>query len=302
MNISKKALMSFIVALTSVVAMAQPYYHIMKEVNGRLIEEKGYDGMDYKIKIDMSETKPKDAIGNKITVTSCSDPTKIRSFWFTNKGNVYYKYSTGKFYFENSQLEYALFPGVAQDHKGHFYFGNTIESCTDPNASWEIKNGEEFYFANPENLPKLQEDLGNERWGVLTNCEWEYVINNLGEYGWKVNGKNCYLIDTTPGKSLLTELRNNNNGNTSDLSIDKFKSLEAQGLVCLPTSGFEEKNDNNHLFIYEMDRYACYWSSTQDSNTRAWYLFFYPTGSGVGKQVRTTRSGMAVRLVILADD
>ena len=42
MNISKKMIMSFIVALTSVVAMAQPYYHIMKEINGRLIEETKY--------------------------------------------------------------------------------------------------------------------------------------------------------------------------------------------------------------------------------------------------------------------
>ena len=37
MNISKKALMSFLMALTSLIAMAQPYYHIMKEENGKLI-------------------------------------------------------------------------------------------------------------------------------------------------------------------------------------------------------------------------------------------------------------------------
>ena len=53
MNISKKAIMSFIVALTSVISMAQPYYHIMKEENGKLTEETGYNGKDYNIKIDM---------------------------------------------------------------------------------------------------------------------------------------------------------------------------------------------------------------------------------------------------------
>ena len=69
MNISKKAIMSFIVALTSLVSMAQPYYHIMKEENGKLIEDTVYNGKDYNIKIDMvNEDKPDDAIGNKITV------------------------------------------------------------------------------------------------------------------------------------------------------------------------------------------------------------------------------------------
>ena len=50
MNFSKKAILSFIVALTSVVSMAQPYYHIMKEVNGKLIEETAYNGKKYNIK------------------------------------------------------------------------------------------------------------------------------------------------------------------------------------------------------------------------------------------------------------
>ena len=53
MNISKKAILSFIVALTSVISMAQPYYHIMKEENGKLTEDTVYNGKDYNIKIDM---------------------------------------------------------------------------------------------------------------------------------------------------------------------------------------------------------------------------------------------------------
>ena len=55
MNISKKAILSFIMALTSVVSMAQPYYHIMKDVNGKLTEDTVYNGKDYNIKIDMIE-------------------------------------------------------------------------------------------------------------------------------------------------------------------------------------------------------------------------------------------------------
>ena len=72
MNISKKTILSFIVALTSVVSMAQPYYHIMKEENGKLTEETAYNGKDYNIKIDMveAEKKPVGAIGGKITIES----------------------------------------------------------------------------------------------------------------------------------------------------------------------------------------------------------------------------------------
>ena len=37
MNISKKAIMSFLMALTSLVAMAQPYYHVMKQGDNRCV-------------------------------------------------------------------------------------------------------------------------------------------------------------------------------------------------------------------------------------------------------------------------
>ena len=298
MNISKKAIMSFLVALTSVVAMAQPYYHIMKEVNGKLTEETGYDGKYYDIKIDMEKSRPKDAIGDKITV-----PCSGRSFYFTNKGNVYYNNSEGKFYFENSQLDYPK--KYSKDHCGHFCWDSNLEGCIDSKSYVLNTNATEtyFYFADPANLPKLKEDLGNEEWAVLSACEWAYVCANLGEYGWKVDGKTCLLIDTTPGKSLLTELRNKNNGNTSNLSIDEFKSLEAQGLVCLPACGLLKDTS-----FYGQNITGYYWSSTPSNDTSA----------GQGKagthsmdfdssRARTwsgpQRSlGYAVRLVVLADD
>ena len=42
MNISKKALMSFLMALTSLISMAQPYYHVMKRDGSNLIEDTVY--------------------------------------------------------------------------------------------------------------------------------------------------------------------------------------------------------------------------------------------------------------------
>ena len=82
----------------------------------------------------------------------------------------------------------------------------------------------------------MQEDLGNEEWAVLSACEWAYVCANLGEYGWKVDGKTCFLIDTTPGKSLLRTIESKNKGKF--MSKDDFEYYEAKGLVCLPATGY----------------------------------------------------------------
>lgn len=345
MHISKKAIMSFIVALTSVVSMAQPYYHIMKEDNGKLTEQKGYNGMDYKIKIDMvkSEIRPKEAIGGKITVESDYDCTRSslkRSFWFTKNGNVYYNDSTNKFYFEKSQLDFPSDP-YTKNHCGHFRWGTRIKACIGTgypigvNALYQIKKETDFYFANPENLPKLQEDLGNEKWAVLSACEWEYVCETLGEYGWKVDGKTCFLIDTTPDKSLLRSIEAKNGGKT--MSKADFESYEDKGLVCLPASGYRSDNyyDINHNRIIATVAYdysglrspefsmgtvepyfvglgslGYYWSCTpfyQTSLYKSFSLNFDLYKAGIYRNDSDGFGdyryyGYAVRLVVLADD
>ena len=59
MNISKKALMSVLMALTSLVSMAQPYYHVMKRDGINQTEEATYNAKNYKIRVDMGEPSPK---------------------------------------------------------------------------------------------------------------------------------------------------------------------------------------------------------------------------------------------------
>ena len=309
MNISKKAIMSFIVALTSVVAMAQPYYHIMKEENGKLIEETGYNGKDYTIKIDM-ENRPKDAIGGKITIESDCDWSKYkRSFYFTKNGNVYYNDSEKKFYFEESQLDYPK-GTYSKNHCGHFRWGRNINECIDTGTSlsWADATEDDFYFANPDNLGKLQEDLGNEKWAVLSSCEWYYVIQFLGVADWCVDGYHCYLIDTTPNRELLSELRLMLNQNhPQNLSIEEFKSFEARGLVCLPFAGYREGSklcEQGYLWQgwdWRDQGQGNYWTCTPvtlsnysdqlNLNSGGSYLFGYYRSRGC-----------AVRLVILADD
>ena len=306
MNISKKAIMTFIVALTSVISMAQPYYHIMKEENGKLTEETGYNGKDYNIKISMEAPKPKDAIGDKITV-----PCSKRSFWFTNKGNVYYDKSKGRFFFEESQLDYPK-GTLNKNHCGHFVFGGTIRIIVDKDnrfsdysGKWDDLTEEYFYFNNPKNLPKLQEDLGNEKWTVLTSCEWEYVCRNFGEM-WTIDGKKCYLIDTTSGKSLLRAIESKNGGKT--ITKEDVESYEDKGLVYLPASGDIGPYDGNS--IRNQGNEGRYWSCTPTEDRfiqNYWYrnyagmmIFANWNSGGISSCIRTERA--AVRLVILAED
>lgn len=305
MNISKKALMSFIMALTSLISMAQPYYHVMKRDGSNLTEDTVYNAKTYKIRVDMVKPRPKDAIGGRITLEhyDCNKSSLKRSFYFTKHGNVYYNNSEGKFHFEDSQLDYPSSLSNT-DHCGYFYWDDNINGCIDVSSLELDENATEttFYFADPANLPKLKEDLGNEDWAVLAACEWDYVRENLGECGWKVDGKTCFLIDTTPDKSLLTELRNKNNGNPRDLSIDEFKSLEAQGLVCLPASGLLKNTS-----FYGQNITGYYWSSTPSNDMLAGQgkagthsMSFDSSVSRVWHGANR-RLGYAVRLVILAD-
>lgn len=301
MNISKKAIMSLIMALTSVVSMAQPYYHIMKERYGKLTEDTVYDSKDYMIKIDMDKPKPKDAIGGKITiVTSCNTSKLKRSFYFTNKGNLYYDMLDKRFGFEKSQLDYPN--KYSSNHVGHFRWGKELLDCIiswkSSSLEWYDSKETDFYIANPENLEKLQEDLGYERWAVLSYCEWDYVINTLGEFGWTVNNKYCYLIDTTPGKSLLTELKNNKSNKS--MTKEEFESYESKGLVCLPACG--SRNPNEAITFNDMYYDGYYWSCTPSTSIKnAWALnTSYKWSPRMREKGRV--QGCAVRLVILADD
>ena len=306
MNISKKTLMSFLMALTSLIAMAQPYYHVMKQDGSNLTEEARYNSNKYKSRVDMvpAEEKPKDAIGGKITIwrSNCDKSPLKRSFYFTKHGNVYYDKTRKKFYFEDSQVYYKSYYGFYKlqgKEYGtyiceHFKWGSTIDECIDmyTGSGGAAVGASEtyFYFANPANLPKLQEDLGNEKWTVLSACEWEYVMQALGETLY-VNSTYCFVIDTTPGKSLLRDYYITHNG-SGFMSWEEYREYERKGLVFLPAAGYRK----DQKIKYAGDC-GYYWSSTPVHRDATW-TFSFGRGS---LDVVYNGTGQCVRLVILAD-
>ena len=290
MNISKKALMSVLMALTSLVAMAQPYYHVMKQDGSYLTEEAMYDSKNYKIKIDMNKPKPKDAIGGEITIEryhkcKCHNIQLQTSFYFTNKGNVYYD---SGLHFEKSQLDYSH----GKNHIGLFRWGKTLNECL-YGRSFRLYfadlDGETFYFAKSKNLKNID---GTGQWYLLSSCEWDYVCKHLGEYGWTVDDKTCYLIDTTPGKSLLRTIQTEHKGEKK-MTREEFEFYEDKGLVCLPASGLA-RNYNN---TYYPGSYGYYWSDTPSlgSIEHAWCMTFGPNSADIWGDYRS--ESYALRLV-----
>ena len=314
MNISKKALMSFLMALTSLIAMAQPYYHVMKRDGINQTEEAAYNAKKYKIKVDMDGPRPKDAIGGRITIESyeCDRSPLKRSFYFTKHGNVYYNNSEGKFYFEESQLDYPKGTGrnrwgystYSKDHCGHFRWGRTIAECIDDSENYISlyydATETDFYFANPDNLPKLQEDLGNEKWAVLSFCEWDYVCKALGMNGWSIDGNRCFLLDLTPDKSLLRAILKENG--SLNMTKEQFVHYEAQGLVCLPAPGTRYGSDI--VAVHKVHYHINYWSCTPCEyfpTTNSWTVHFSFSCESVGWEGYDRGVAYPVRLVILAD-
>ena len=330
MNISKKAIMSFIVALTSVVAMAQPYYHIMKEENGKLIEDTVYNGMDYNIKINMIEPAPEGAIPIKIDLTDYSCEGLTRSFYFTKFGNLYIDTNEtetvdgqvmGKFKQEEKQYTCAQTGAKAQEewnagHKAYFAWAKSYYWCLGTFTSVPLMDatGDEqegdFWISQKATQEKLKRDLGNQEWGVLSHCEMGYIMSKYGSkkgnykiytdntYSTLVSN-NCYMIDlqTTFDESgkpkthpLLDQIKD------YKLSVEEFENLEAQGLVCLPAAGNRGLGGVNT----SAGTTGWYWTCTPYG---VWDGFALAFGSGTvflsGSSHRY--AGGAVRLVILAD-
>ena len=134
---------------------------------------------------------------------------------------------------------------------------------------------------------------------MLSACEWSYVYENLGECGWQIDGKPCFLIDTTPYKSLLRTIESNNGGKT--MSKADFEYYEDQGLVCLPASGLLKGNS-----FYGQNYSGYYWACTPSNDTskgvQSGAHFMHFTPKAVDGYHGPQRSlGHAVRLVILAD-
>ena len=333
MNISKKALMSFLMALTSAVSMAQPYYHVMKRDGINQSEEAVYNAKNYKIKVDMVKPAPEGVIPVKIELTDYSCYGLTRSFYFTKFGNLYIDTNDtetvngkvmGKFKQEEKQYICAQTDTKALEewnsgHKAHFLWGKSYNKCLRIYENHSLNDGtttddeSSFWISQKETQKKLKRDLGDQEWAVLSRCEMEYIVNKFGSkagnykiytdntYSTLVSN-NCYMID------MQTTLDERGNPKTHPLldqikdyklSVEEFENLEAQGLVCLPAVGYCSTSLANY---YNQGTGAYYWTCTPyPDNENALAMAFIWSSTKYRLQYINRRFGAAVRLVVLAD-
>ena len=337
MNISKKALMSFLMALTSLTAMAQPYYHVMKRDGINLTEEAAYNAKKYKIKVDMIKPAPDGAIPGKVDLTDYSCNGITRSFYFTKFGNLYIDTNEtetvdgqvmGKFKQEEKQYTCAQTGAKAQEewnagHKAYFAWAKSYDLCclayfTIEGYVHDAKANDQegdFWISQKDTQKKLKRDLGNQEWAVLSKCEMGYIMSKLGDKrgSYKIYtdntyttlvSDNCFMIDlqTTfdeSGAPITHPLLDQIKD--YKLSVEEFEKLEAQGLVCLPAAGYRSLWDS----FEDMGADGIYWTCSPFKMMECYSFSFYWSWNNLYQvyvSAHTPRTyGLPVRLVILAD-
>ena len=331
MNSSKKTLMSFLMALTSLTAMAQPYYHVMKRDGINQTEEAAYNAKKYKIKVDMIKPAPEGAIPGKVNLTDYSCDGLTRSFYFTKFGNLYIDTNEtetvdgqvmGKFKQEEKQYTCAQTRAKAYEewnagHKAYFAWARSYYWClgtftcvTTMDATGDEQEGD-FWISQKDTQKKLKRDLGNQEWAVLSKCEMSYIMHKLGNkrerykiytdntYSTLVSD-NCFMIDlqTTFDESgnptthpLLDQIKD------YKLSVEEFEKLEAQGLVCLPATGCRLVEG----WYEAVGSRGEYWTCTPYEIWHSSALIFRLDVNAYITDLCYRHVGRAVRLVILAD-
>ena len=141
-------------------------------------------------------------------------------------------------------------------------------------------------------------------WRTLTYEEWKYLrydrtnADDLVGVA-QVNGVNGLILlpDNWTCPSGITF----KSGFHSERGVDyyaayqtftaeQWSKLEAVGAVFLPAAGYRGGSD-----VYDVQGYGRYWSATEGSSYRAFYLYFGSDGADVGYRGRS--NGRSVRLV-----
>ena len=141
-------------------------------------------------------------------------------------------------------------------------------------------------------------------WRTLTYDEWKYLrydrtnADDLVGVA-QVNGVNGLILlpDNWTCPSGITF----KSGFHSERGVDyyaayqtftaeQWSKLEAAGAVFLPAAGYRGGSD-----VYDVQGYGRYWSATEGSSYRAFYLYFGSDGADVGYRGRS--NGRSVRLV-----
>ena len=240
---------------------------------------------------------------------------------YFSRGNLQYQASTGTWRFADNQYDYV---GSSNSNISSTYSGwidlfgwgtsgyNHGSICYQP---WSTSNDEGDYHVYGSSSYNLNDQTGQADWGynsisnggsqlnqwrTLTQSEWEYIIKLRNTSSgiryakarvanvngvillpddWNSNNYNLYNVNTTDASY-----------NSNVISASHWLSLEAEGAVFLPVTGFRVDTSVGNL----SDGY--YWSTTKALSTTAYSLSF-GTSYLYYKAGKARYHGQCVRLI-----
>lgn len=161
-------------------------------------------------------------------------------------------------------------PWDSDNSDGSLYgpFGNINLTGSFANADWGVYNS----ISNGGNQTNL--------WRTLTLSEWKYIINTRNTSSGirfakaKVNGVNGLILfpdDWTSSYYSINSINQNGcNYSDNEISTTQWQTIEQQGAVFLPASGYRYGTS-----VYGVKSFGYYWSATcSNYDYGAYYLGF----------------------------
>lgn len=143
---------------------------------------------------------------------------------------------------------------------------------------------------------KVSVDGSNATYYALSRDEWSYLIKSrdyayeLHKTGVTVCGQpNCLII--APDDWDRTKYPLIGEGSLDSYDASTWHDAEVAGLVCLPSAGYRYDED-----VYDAGLYGYYWSSTGESMSNTYALYFINTGV-LHNWYHMNTHGSSIRLV-----
>jgi hypothetical protein len=213
-------------------------------------------------------------------------------------GNLQYKASTGTWRFAEEQYDMiglgnARISTTYSDWMDLFGWG----TGNNPTLT-STSNSDYSTFVDWGTNPISNGGSTANTWRTLTKDEWGYLFNTRANasslYGQgNINGINGTIILpdswTTPsGTQFVAQM-----GFTANIySKDQWELMEAAGAIFLPAAG-----DRSGTSVTEVGTYGYYWSSTMNSSSRAYHIFYTDGRLRAQDYDRSLYEGLPVRLV-----
>jgi uncharacterized protein (TIGR02145 family) len=185
--------------------------------------------------------------------------------------------------------------------------GNVYKTVTIGNQEWTSENLTVEHYRNGDAIPQVQDF---DAWSKLTTGAWCWYENSSANgkmygklYNWyAVNDKRGLVPDGwhIPSDAEWTKLTDILGGEKTAGKKLKSKSGWLENTISSDESGFSAipggMRDKDGSF-YDVNKFGCFWSSSESSETFAWYRFVIYNYADVARFDGARERGLSIRIV-----